>query len=129
MAGRLINVYSENNYIFAFLYRTLSIQWGIAGFQAILGADGVENVNATNIVGGHLRDRYVTGSILRELRWESFDEGQVDRDEKTPALFEDQDKALRSRTSAMQMPNAVRASSIKAKWKKERARLNLYTCK
>ncbi|PQE04841.1 DUF726 domain-containing protein [Rutstroemia sp. NJR-2017a BBW] len=31
VSGRLVNVYSENDYILAFLYRTSSIQYGVAG--------------------------------------------------------------------------------------------------
>merc|ERR1712093_396358 len=41
VSGRLVNVYSENDYILAFLYRTSSIQYGVAGLQE---AQDVEEV-------------------------------------------------------------------------------------
>jgi len=55
VAGRLINVYSENDYILAFLYRTSSIQYGVAGIQEARDVKGVENVNVSEMVSGHLR--------------------------------------------------------------------------
>jgi len=59
VAGRLINVYSENDYILAFLYRTSSIQYGVAGIQEARDVKGVENVNVSEMVSGHLRYQYV----------------------------------------------------------------------
>jgi pimeloyl-ACP methyl ester carboxylesterase len=54
VAGRLVNVYSENDYILAFLYRTSSIQFGVAGLQPAENSR-VENVDLSSIVSGHLR--------------------------------------------------------------------------
>ena len=58
--GRLVNVYSENDYILAFLYRTSSIQYGVAGLMPVSGLLGVENVDVSETVNGHLKYRYVT---------------------------------------------------------------------
>ncbi|KAL8952962.1 MAG: hypothetical protein Q9183_007360, partial [Haloplaca sp. 2 TL-2023] len=43
--GRLINVYSANDRVLAFLYRTSSIQYGVAGLAPIEGLPGIENVD------------------------------------------------------------------------------------
>lgn len=59
VSGRLINVYSENDYILAFLYRTSSIQYGVAGLMPVSGLLGVENVDVSETVNGHLKYRYV----------------------------------------------------------------------
>lgn len=64
VTGRLVNVYSSKDYILGFLYRTASIQYGIAGLQAV-ECSGVENVDVSDLVEGHLRFRYL-GNILRE---------------------------------------------------------------
>ncbi|KAI0432887.1 DUF726-domain-containing protein [Xylaria sp. FL1042] len=45
VAGRLINVYSKNDYLLGFLYRTCAWHFGIAGLQAIEGVPRVENVD------------------------------------------------------------------------------------
>ena len=59
VSGRLVNVYSENDYILAFLYRTSSIQYGVAGLMPVSGLLGVENVDVSETVNGHLKYRYV----------------------------------------------------------------------
>jgi len=64
VSGKMFNVYSENDYILAFLYRTTSMQLGIAGLQAINGIAGVENLDLTEEVQGHLRYAGLIGNIL-----------------------------------------------------------------
>jgi hypothetical protein len=64
VSGKMFNVYSENDYILAFLYRTTSMQLGIAGLQEIKDIEGVENLNLTEEVQGHLRYAGLIGNIL-----------------------------------------------------------------
>ncbi|KAH8906257.1 DUF726-domain-containing protein [Coniochaeta sp. PMI_546] len=64
VSGKMFNVYSENDYILAFLYRTTSMQLGIAGLQEIQDIEGVENLNLTEEVQGHLRYAGLIGNIL-----------------------------------------------------------------
>lgn len=81
VAGRLVNVYSENDYILAFLYRTSSIRLGVAGLQKAEFVRGVESVDATDIVSGHLRYRYLTGAILKRIGFEDIDLNEVEHEE------------------------------------------------
>ncbi|KAI1465417.1 DUF726-domain-containing protein [Daldinia caldariorum] len=65
VSGKLFNVYSENDYILGFLYRATSMQLGIAGLQPIAGdIEGVENLDLSNEVTGHLRYPELTAKIL-----------------------------------------------------------------
>ncbi|KAI1091531.1 DUF726-domain-containing protein [Rostrohypoxylon terebratum] len=65
VSGRLFNVYSENDFILGFLYRTTSLQLGIAGLQPIAGdIVGVENLDLSNEVTGHMRYPELTPKIL-----------------------------------------------------------------
>ncbi|KAI1413230.1 DUF726-domain-containing protein [Hypoxylon sp. FL1857] len=65
VSGKMFNVYSENDYILGFLYRATSMQLGIAGLQAIGGdIEGVENLDLSNEVTGHLRYPELTAKIL-----------------------------------------------------------------
>ncbi|KAI1448564.1 DUF726-domain-containing protein [Annulohypoxylon stygium] len=65
VSGRLFNVYSENDFILGFLYRTTSLQLGIAGLQPIAGdIEGVENLDLSNEVTGHMRYPELTPKIL-----------------------------------------------------------------
>ncbi|TVY57153.1 putative membrane protein C6F6.13c [Lachnellula cervina] len=92
VSGRLINVYSENDYILAFLYRTSSIQYGVAGLQEVQDVKGIENVNVSDMVSGHLRLQYLAGSILEKIGFEDIDKKEVAREEETLALLEEQDR-------------------------------------
>ncbi|KAM5352003.1 hypothetical protein ACJ41O_004726 [Fusarium nematophilum] len=75
VSGRLINVYSESDYLLGFLYRTSNIHFGVAGLQRIQGADGVENHNVGNLVDGHLRYSSLVGKVLRDVGWEDLNSG------------------------------------------------------
>lgn len=70
VSGRVINVYSENDYILAFLYRATSIQYGVAGLQAIGDVEGVDNMNLSKEVSGHLRYPDLIGKILKRAGFE-----------------------------------------------------------
>ncbi|KAI5466876.1 hypothetical protein BGZ63DRAFT_344656 [Mariannaea sp. PMI_226] len=72
VSGRLINVYSENDYLLGFLYRTSNIQSGVAGLQKIQGADGVENHDVSRLVSEHLRYSALTSKILKDIGWEDL---------------------------------------------------------
>ncbi|KAM7224436.1 Protein of unknown function (DUF726) domain containing protein [Rhypophila decipiens] len=64
VSGKIYNVYSENDFLLAFLYRATSIQLGVAGLQPIQGVEGIENVNLSKEVQGHLR---YAGNIAKIL--------------------------------------------------------------
>lgn len=92
VAGRFVNVYSENDYILAFLYRTSAIQYGVAGLQEIQDVKGIENVNVSDLVSGHLRYQYLAGAILEKTGFEDIDVEQVAKQEETLALLEEQEQ-------------------------------------
>jgi hypothetical protein len=81
VSGRVVNVFSTNDYILAFLYRTSSIQLGVAGLQPVLGVHDVQNIDVSEVVSGHLRYRYLTGSILRKIGFEDIDLEAIEREE------------------------------------------------
>ncbi|KAH6853527.1 hypothetical protein B0I37DRAFT_8903 [Chaetomium sp. MPI-CAGE-AT-0009] len=64
VSGKLFNVYSENDYLLAFLYRATSMQLGIAGLQEIKDIEGIENLNLTEEVQGHMRYAKIISKIL-----------------------------------------------------------------
>lgn len=79
VAGRLVNVYSTKDFLLAFLYRTSSLQYGVAGLQAIQDVQGIENVDVSELIDGHTRYRFLVGSILQELELEDIDGEAVER--------------------------------------------------
>ncbi|KAL8708763.1 MAG: hypothetical protein Q9220_006405 [cf. Caloplaca sp. 1 TL-2023] len=80
-AGRLLNVYSTNDRVLAFLYRTSSIQYGIAGLAPIEGLPGVENVDVSETVTGHLRYRFLIGKILSQVGLQDLDKEEIKNEE------------------------------------------------
>ncbi|KYK54646.1 transmembrane and coiled-coil domains 4 [Drechmeria coniospora] len=65
VSGNVFNVYSENDMILGFVYRMHSLKFGVAGLQAIPDVQGVENINLSGSVSGHLRYPELTGEILK----------------------------------------------------------------
>lgn len=88
VCGRLVNVYSENDYILGFLYRATAAQYGVAGLNKAEFVKGVENVDVSNIVSGHLRYRYLTGAILKKIGFEDIDLNEVAVEEEELAEIE-----------------------------------------
>lgn len=100
VAGRLVNVFSSNDYILGFLYRTSSIQYGVAGLQKVEGIPSVENVDVSETISGHLRYRYLIGNILRKLDFEDVDLAAVKQEEATyQKLVEDEKKKTYQETA------------------------------
>jgi hypothetical protein len=85
VSGKIFNVYSENDYILAFLYRTTSAQLGIAGLQAISDeVEGVENVNLSAEVKGHLRYPELIAKILTRCGFPDVKggEGEIEKEDE-----------------------------------------------
>ncbi|KAK6072852.1 hypothetical protein SCUP515_07177 [Seiridium cupressi] len=84
VSGKLFNVYSENDYILAFLYRTTSAQLGIAGLQPISDeVEGVENLDLSEEVQGHLRYPDLIAKILNRCGFLDVKggEGEIPKEE------------------------------------------------
>ncbi|AEO71629.1 uncharacterized protein THITE_2058773 [Thermothielavioides terrestris NRRL 8126] len=102
VSGRLVNVYSENDYILGFLYRTSSIDYGLAGLQQVTGVDGIENVDVTAKISLHPRYRFLIGSILRHIGWEDTDREQIARDEAEMSFYEDRNRKHEERRNTIE---------------------------
>ena len=92
VAGRIINVFSENDYVLGFLYRTSSIQFGVAGLQKVEGLPGVENIDVSDTVNGHLRYRYLVGSILKKTGFEDIELDEVEKEEEALRVMEEEER-------------------------------------
>ncbi|RAL66050.1 hypothetical protein DID88_005711 [Monilinia fructigena] len=112
VSGRLINVYSENDYILAFLYRTSSIQFGVAGLQEAQDVKGIENVNVSEMVSGHLRYQYLVGNILEKIGFEDIDMEEVAKEVKTLELLDEQERKEEDKGNAENVDPEVEARNI-----------------
>jgi hypothetical protein len=82
VAGRLVNVYSINDYVLGFMYRTSAVQYGVAGLQKVEGLAGVENFDVSEDVSSHQRYRYLIGAILKKIGFEDIDMEAVEREQQ-----------------------------------------------
>jgi pimeloyl-ACP methyl ester carboxylesterase len=67
VSGKVVNIFSENDYILGFVYRSSSIQLGVAGLQAVKGVYGVDNLDVSSEVSGHLLYPALIGDILKKV--------------------------------------------------------------
>ncbi|KAH7156238.1 hypothetical protein EDB81DRAFT_381887 [Dactylonectria macrodidyma] len=82
VSGKIFNVYSENDMVLGFLYRAHSLSTGVAGLQAVNNVEGVENLNLSETVSGHLRYPDLTGEILRKCGFVGIKAGtEIEKDE------------------------------------------------
>jgi hypothetical protein len=100
VSGKIFNVYSQNDYILAFLYRATSLQLGIAGLQNIKDIDGVENLDLSEEVAGHLRYPELLAKILTRCGFESIKggEGPIEKDEDVGLQLKDMEAGERTGT-------------------------------
>lgn len=135
VSGRLVNVYSENDYILAFLYRTSAIQFGVAGLQEAQDVSGIENVDVSEMVSGHLRYQYLVGSILEKIGFEDIDVAEVAKEEETLALLEEEERKEQEKKSgekidpddeAAKMEKEVKVKTDQTMMQKAAASLHLH---
>jgi len=98
VSGRLINVYSTNDNLLGFLYRTSSLQYGVAGLQAIEDVPGVENVDASDLVEGHTHYRFMMGRILGKVGLEDIDASEEEEQMKELEITQKKDEAEREKS-------------------------------
>jgi len=97
VAGRVVNVHSSKDYLLAFLYRSASLQLGVAGLQPVDDVIGVENVDVSELVDGHTKYRYLTGTILKKIGFEDLDLDEVTKQEHVLRIEEKKEEEERRR--------------------------------
>ncbi|KAI1344156.1 DUF726-domain-containing protein [Xylariaceae sp. FL0016] len=97
VTGRVVNAYSAKDYILAYLYRTSSIQFGVAGLHPVLNVKGVENVDIADIVEGHTLYRYAAGPTLERIGFMDLDIHEVKHEDQK---LKEQEKVEESQREA-----------------------------
>ena len=111
--GRVANVYSTNDFILAFLYRTSRIQFGVAGVEAIEEVAGVESWDVSALISGHTRYRYLIGRVLKEIGFEGLDEDMVRKqDEKLKEIDKQEIEAAKAPRKALSRPTNPKEENL-----------------
>ena len=120
VSGRVINVFSENDFILGFLHRTGCVQYGIAGLQRIQDVYGIENVDASRPVTNHLRYSSLVGRILKDVGWDDLNLAEINKREELKTSCRDmmtslkaQDTQLTESLTSQQAKDAKRAAGRK----------------
>jgi hypothetical protein len=70
VAGRFVNGYATNDWILGYLFRLTSGGLSrVAGLAPVEDIPGLENVNVTDLVPGHMAYRTAMPRLLREVGW------------------------------------------------------------
>ncbi|EFE39086.1 hypothetical protein TRV_06224 [Trichophyton verrucosum HKI 0517] len=109
VSGRFVNGYSSNDWILGYLFRATSGGiMRVAGLAPVEGIPGIENVNVTHLVSGHMAYRTAMPRLLREVGWD------VESDEFTEIEDPDPDKhEERQRELMREIDEARRQAELK----------------
>lgn len=70
VAGRFVNGYAKNDWILGYLFRLTSGGISrVAGLAPVVDIPGLENVDVTDLVPGHMAYRTAMPKLLRETGW------------------------------------------------------------
>jgi hypothetical protein len=100
VSGRVVNVFSADDFLLGFLYRAHSVEAGIAGVNNIRGVHGVENYDFTDMVKGHDNYRFLTGKILQRIGFADLDNDAIQQQEVVLREREEQRRKDRKAVSA-----------------------------
>ncbi|KAH7066369.1 hypothetical protein BKA63DRAFT_160700 [Paraphoma chrysanthemicola] len=88
VAARVVNVYSTEDYVLGYLYRSTKLQMGIAGLKEVGSVQGIENVNVSKLVSGHDKYRYLVGKILVNIGFGDVEFNKIAEQERALELAE-----------------------------------------
>jgi hypothetical protein len=95
VSARVVNVYSTEDYILGYLYRSTKLQMGVAGLQEVKDVFGIENVDMSKLVTGHDRYRYLVGTILTKVGFGDVEFNKVAEQERALEVMERKKKQVR----------------------------------
>ena len=95
VSGRFVNGYSTNDWILAYLFRATSGGLGrVAGLSKIEEVPGIENVDVTQFVVGHMAYRAAMPRLLREVGWEVESDEFTEIEDPDPENHEQRQREL-----------------------------------
>lgn len=95
VSGRFINGYSKKDWILGYLFRATSGGlMTVAGLSPIENVYGIENIDCTEFVEGHMAYRQAIPKILKKLEWEVLSDTFAEIEEPDPEQAERQRKLV-----------------------------------
>ncbi|KAH7396368.1 hypothetical protein BKA66DRAFT_438310 [Pyrenochaeta sp. MPI-SDFR-AT-0127] len=116
VAARVVNVYSTEDYVLGFLYRSTKLEFGVAGLKQVDDVYGIENVDMSKLVSGHDKYRYLVGTILGRVGFGDLNFNRVAEQERALEVAEKKkreikEEAEKSKVEAQQQNASAPAST------------------
>ncbi|VEU20690.1 DEKNAAC101634 [Brettanomyces naardenensis] len=92
ISGRFVNGYSKQDWILGYLFRATS--GGLRNVAGLSPIEGVENIDCTSMVKGHMEYRKVMPRVLKMLGWEVLSDEFVEIQEADSEVTERQRKLI-----------------------------------
>ncbi|KAF7597117.1 hypothetical protein BBP40_010591 [Aspergillus hancockii] len=114
VSGRFVNGYSSNDWILGYLFRATSGGiMRVAGLAPVEGIPGLENIDVTKLVNGHMDYRAAMPRLLKEVGWEVLSEEFAELEDPDP-----EDHAERQRELIREIDEARREAESKPEKKR-----------
>lgn len=95
VVGRFVNGYASNDWILGYLFRATSGGiMRVAGLAPVEGVPGLENVDVTNLVNGHMAYRVAIPRLLREVGWEVLSDEFAEIEDPDPDNHNERQREL-----------------------------------
>ncbi|EWC44900.1 hypothetical protein DRE_00959 [Drechslerella stenobrocha 248] len=93
--GRFVNGYCRNDWILGYLFRATSGGLGrVAGLAPIENVPGIENLDCTEQVVGHMAYRTAIPKLLKKVDWEMLSEEFTEIEEADPDKLRERQREL-----------------------------------
>jgi hypothetical protein len=114
VSGRFVNGYANNDWILGYLFRATSGGIGRVAGLAPVDIDGVENVDVTELVNGHMAYRAAMPRLLKKVGWEVTGEEFSEIEEPDPEGHQQRQRELI--TELDEARKELEAGRVKRKW-------------
>lgn len=95
VSGRFVNGYASNDWILGYLFRATSGGiMRVAGLAPVEGVHGLENIDVTKLVNGHMAYRAAMPRLLREVGWEVESDEFTEIEDPDPENHEKRQREL-----------------------------------
>ncbi|KAL4881226.1 hypothetical protein BJY04DRAFT_207632 [Aspergillus karnatakaensis] len=95
VSGRFVNGYSSNDWILGYLFRATSGGiMRVAGLAPVDGIPGMENVDVTKLVNGHMDYRAAIPRLLKHVGWEVLSEEFAEIEDPDPENHAERQREL-----------------------------------
>ncbi|KAL9099523.1 MAG: hypothetical protein Q9163_004992, partial [Psora crenata] len=95
VSGRFVNGYASNDWILGYLFRATSGGiMRVAGLAPVENVSGIENIDVTKLVNGHMAYRSAMPKLLREVGWEVESDEFTEIEDPDPENHEKRQREL-----------------------------------